>query len=59
MNAIAKPKFDGSFMDMSGMALKRGDEPFDMRQHQLNAIWRGVRLGRGLFAHEVGTGKST
>jgi N12 class adenine-specific DNA methylase len=58
MNAIAKPRFDGSFMDMSGMALRRGNDPFSMRRHQLNAIWRGVALGRGLFAHEVGTGKS-
>jgi N12 class adenine-specific DNA methylase len=58
MNAIAKPHFDGSFMDMSGMALRRGNDPFSLRRHQLNAIWRAVVLGRGLFAHEVGTGKS-
>lgn len=58
MNAITKPHYDGSFMDMSGMALTRGDDPFDLRRHQINAIWRGVALGRGLFAHEVGTGKT-
>jgi N12 class adenine-specific DNA methylase len=58
MNAIAKPQFDGSFMDMSGMALRRGDDPFSLRRHQINAIWRGVIQGRGLFAHEVGTGKT-
>lgn len=58
MNAIARTKFDGSFLDMSGMALRRGEDPFSMRQHQLAAIWRGISLGRGLFAHEVGTGKS-
>ena len=58
MNAIAKPKFDGSFMDMSGMALRRGEDPFSLRRHQVNAIWRGVIQGRGLFAHEVGTGKA-
>ncbi len=58
MNAIAKPRYDGSFMDMSGMALRRGDDPFSLRHHQVNAIWRGVALGRGLFAHEVGTGKT-
>jgi N12 class adenine-specific DNA methylase len=58
MNAIAKPHFDGSFMDMSGMALLRGDDPFNMRRHQANGIWRGISLRRGLFAHEVGTGKT-
>lgn len=58
MNAIAKPRYDGSFLDMSGMALHRGDDPFSLRKHQVNAIWRGVQLGRGLFAHEVGTGKT-
>lgn len=58
MNAIGKPHYDGSFMDMSGMALRRGDDPFSLRRHQVNAIWRGIALGRGLFAHEVGTGKT-
>ena len=58
MNAVAKPHFDGSFMDMSGMALRRGEDQFSLRQHQINAIWRGVVMGRGLFAHEVGTGKT-
>lgn len=58
MNAIGKPQYDGSFLDMSGMALRRGDDPFSLRQHQQNAIWRGVSQGRGLFAHEVGTGKT-
>ena len=58
MNAIAKPHYDGSFMDMSGMSLRRGDDPFSLRRHQINAIWRGVIQGRGLFAHEVGTGKT-
>jgi len=58
MNAVAKPHFDGSFMDMSGMALLRGDDPFNMRRHQANGIWRGIAQRRGLFAHEVGTGKT-
>lgn len=58
MNAIAKPHYDGSFMDLSGMALRRGTDPFSLRKHQMDAIWRGVVTGRGLFAHEVGTGKS-
>jgi N12 class adenine-specific DNA methylase len=58
MRAIAPARFDGSFMDMSGMALKRGNDPFSLRQHQVNGIWRGVVTGRGFFAHEVGTGKT-
>lgn len=58
MNAIATPRFDGSFLEFPGMALSRGEDPFSLRQHQVNAIWRGVANGRGLFAHEVGTGKT-
>ncbi|MCA1774963.1 MAG: PLxRFG domain-containing protein [Loktanella sp.] len=58
MNAIAIPQYDGSFMDFPGMALKLGDRPFDLREHQVNAIWRGIANQRGLFAHEVGTGKT-
>ncbi len=58
MNAVARPRYDGSFMDLSGMALRRGTDPFSLRKHQMDAIWRGVVTGRGLFAHEVGTGKS-
>jgi N12 class adenine-specific DNA methylase len=58
MNAVAKGHFDGSFLDLAGMALKRGNDPFSLRRHQINGIWRGVILGRGLFAHEVGTGKT-
>lgn len=58
MNAIATPKYDGSFLDFSGMALQRGDHSFNLRQHQVNAIWRGIANRRGLYAHEVGTGKT-
>lgn len=58
MNAIAEPNFDGSFLDFPGMMLERGDQPFNLREHQANAIWRGIMNGRGLYAHEVGTGKT-
>lgn len=58
MNAIAIPQFDGSFMAMDGMALQRGDSQFSLRSHQVNAIWRGLANGRGIYAHEVGTGKT-
>ncbi len=58
MNSIAVPTYDGSFMDMPGMALERGESPFSLRQHQLNAIYRGLLNGSGIYAHEVGTGKT-
>jgi N12 class adenine-specific DNA methylase len=58
MNAMAEPRFDGAFLEFPGMALRRGDDPFSLRKHQIDAIWRGVANGRGLFAHEVGTGKT-
>ncbi|MBP8282613.1 MAG: hypothetical protein KAX46_01650, partial [Chromatiaceae bacterium] len=58
MNAIANPRFDGSFLAFEGMALQRGDNDFNLRSHQSNAIWRGLVQGAGLYAHEVGTGKT-
>lgn len=58
MNAIALPRFDGSFLTFAGMALQRGESPFNLRKHQVDAIWRGLANGRSLNAHEVGTGKT-
>jgi N12 class adenine-specific DNA methylase len=58
MNAIATPRFDGSFLEFNGMTLRRGEDPFSLRQHQVNAVWQGLVNGRGLYAHEVGTGKT-
>lgn len=58
MNSVAIPQYDGSFMEMPGMALQRGDTQFTLRQHQLNAIYRGIINGSGIYAHEVGTGKT-
>ena len=58
MNAWATPEYDGSFLSFDGMMLKMGEEEFNLRQHQVNAIWRGIANGRGLYAHEVGTGKT-
>lgn len=58
MNAVATPAFDGSFLEFPGMALQRGNDPFSLRSHQVNAIWRGLANGSGLYAHEVGTGKT-
>jgi N12 class adenine-specific DNA methylase len=58
MNAIGDPLFDGSFLEFPGMALQRGDGPFNMRKHQVDATWRGIVNRAGLYAHEVGTGKT-
>ena len=57
-NAYARPVFDGSFLKMEGMALQLGDKPFNLRKHQIDAIWRGIVMRRSLNAHEVGTGKT-
>lgn len=58
MNAIALPTYDGSFLSFEGMALQRGESPFNLRKHQVDAIWRGLANGRSMNAHEVGTGKT-
>jgi N12 class adenine-specific DNA methylase len=58
MNAMASPSFDGSFLSFDGMALQRGTSQFALRQHQVDAIYRGLVNRRGLYAHEVGTGKT-
>jgi N12 class adenine-specific DNA methylase len=41
-----------------GLALQRGEDPFSLRKHQEAAVWRGIVSGKGLYAHEVGTGKT-
>ena len=58
MRAIADPQYDGDFLTFPGMALTRGESPFNLRKHQRGAIWRGIYNERGLYAHEVGTGKT-
>jgi N12 class adenine-specific DNA methylase len=57
-NAIAIPTYDGSHLAFEGLVLSRGDREFNLRSHQSNAVWRGILTGRGLYAHEVGTGKT-
>ena len=57
-NAWATPKYDGSFLTFEGMALTLGKGEFNLRQHQVNAIWRAIVNRRSLNAHEVGTGKT-
>lgn len=57
-NAWATPTYDGSFLTFEGMALTLGDGAFQLRQHQVNAIWRAIVNRRSINAHEVGTGKT-
>jgi N12 class adenine-specific DNA methylase len=57
-NAYATPHFDGSFLGFQGMALSLGRGPFNLREHQVNAIWRALVTRKSLNAHEVGTGKT-
>lgn len=57
-NAYSTPKYDGSFLSFEGMALSLGRGPFNLREHQVNAIWRALVNRRSLNAHEVGTGKT-
>ena len=57
-NSVALPSYNGDFLALEGMMLERGESPFNLRSHQRNAIARGVISGRGIYAHEVGTGKT-
>lgn len=52
-NNIVPTNFDGSHLTFPGMK-----EGFEMRQLQKDFVWRVVTTGRGLAAHEVGTGKT-
>lgn len=52
-NNIAKLKYNGSHLVFPGM-----DTNFKMRDIQKNFVWQVVTTGRGLAAHEVGTGKT-
>jgi N12 class adenine-specific DNA methylase len=57
-NSFADARYDGSFLSFQGMALSLGRGPFNLRQHQVNAIWRALVTKKSLNAHEVGTGKT-
>jgi N12 class adenine-specific DNA methylase len=57
-NSTITPEFDEVPLTFEGLVLERGEEPFMLRAHQASAIWRGLVSGKGIFAHEVGTGKT-
>jgi N12 class adenine-specific DNA methylase len=52
-NNLRPRLFDGSHLDFPGMS-----EAFTLRQHQKDAVWRGMSSGNTLLAHCVGAGKS-
>lgn len=54
-NDIKPRNFDGSHLQFPGMAAFEANRLYPI---QKNAVWRVVTTGRGLLAHEVGTGKT-
>lgn len=52
-NNIVPVKYDGSHLTFPGMV-----SDWKMRDIQKNFVWRIITEGRGLAAHEVGTGKT-
>jgi len=57
-NSTVTPDFSDVPLDFEGLTLERGDQPFNLRQHQESAVWRGIVSGRGIYGHQVGTGKT-
>jgi N12 class adenine-specific DNA methylase len=52
-NNLRPRLFNGSHLAFPGMS-----EAFNLRQHQKDAVWRGMSSGNTLLAHVVGAGKS-
>ena len=52
-NNLRPRLFDGGHLDFPG--LSRG---ISLRQHQVDAVWRGMSSGNTLLAHAVGAGKT-
>lgn len=52
-NNLRPRLFDGSHLNFPGMS-----HAFTLRQHQKDAVWRGMSSGNTLLAHVVGAGKS-
>ena len=57
-NSFVTPKFDQVPLTFVGIVTERDGKPFALRKHQREAVWRGLITGKGIFAHEVGTGKT-
>ena len=52
-NNLRPRLFDGSHLDFPGMS-----QGIQLRQHQKDAVWRGMSSGNTLLAHAVGAGKT-
>src|SRR5262249_15151788 len=52
-NALRPRAFDGGHLDFPGM-----NTAYHLRDHQKNAVWRGMSAGNTLLAHVVGAGKT-
>jgi N12 class adenine-specific DNA methylase len=52
-NNLRPRLFDGSHLDFPGMS-----QAIALRDHQKDAIWRGMSSGNTLLAHAVGAGKT-
>jgi N12 class adenine-specific DNA methylase/predicted RNA methylase len=52
-NNLRPRLFDGSHLDFPGMS-----QGIQLRDHQKDAIWRGMSSGNTLLAHAVGAGKT-
>ncbi|MCC6580455.1 MAG: DEAD/DEAH box helicase family protein, partial [Phycisphaeraceae bacterium] len=52
-NNLRLRQFDGSHLDFPGM-----NQALSLRQHQKDAVWRGMSSGNTLLAHVVGAGKT-
>lgn len=53
MNNFVKPKFDGSHLTLPGL-----NPAIKLRDHQKDAVWRGIQSKNTLYSHDMGTGKS-
>lgn len=62
--AVVNPSYDGSHLSFPGMlspgsVLASTGRTFGgLRTTQKNAVWRTILRGKGVYAHEVGTGKT-
>ena len=52
-NNLTPTRYDGSHLAFPGLA-----QGISLRQHQLDAVWRGMSGGNTLLAHAVGAGKT-
>jgi N12 class adenine-specific DNA methylase len=52
-NNLRPRLFDGSHLDFPGMS-----QGISLRDHQKDAVWRGMSSGNTLLAHAVGAGKT-